>query len=196
MPLRATAAKTVRGGIPMSKPARIPLSVTLPAVLVGGNDEVFRRVIHGLVVAEGRLSGIRAGFGRAIGLSGAQYTILMAVARLQGGTGVGICAVASHLRVATSHITTEVGKLVAAGLLVKRADTSDGRAVRVGLSEDGMATIRRVAPLVREINDMLFAGVTRAQFESLERFLDKFLVNTERAARRIAERGAAGRAGE
>jgi DNA-binding MarR family transcriptional regulator len=196
MSFASPAAKPRRArGAPI-KPARIPLSVTLPAVLVGGNDDVFRHVIHGLLVTEGRLGGIRAGFGRAIGLSGAQYTILMAVARMQGQTGVGIRAVAAYLRVATSHITTEVGKLVGAGLLLKRADAEDGRAVRVALSDKGNVAMRRVAPFVREVNDVLFAGVTRAQFESLERFLDKFLANTERAARLVAERRTSGRVGE
>jgi DNA-binding MarR family transcriptional regulator len=164
-----------------------PLTVTLPAVLTDGSDKAFRRVIYGLFVCAARLHDIRDAFGRRIAMTGARYTVLIATAHLQGGAGVGVRTLADYLHVAPPHVTTEVGKLVAAGLLSKERNPDDGRGVLVSLTPAGAAALEALAPFLRRINDILFDGITRAEFAAVVRFIDKFVVNTERAALAIAE---------
>jgi len=164
-----------------------PLTVTLPAVLTGGSDQAFRKVIYGLFVCAGRLHDIRDAFGRRIAMTGARYTVLIATAHLQGGAGIGVRALADYLHVAPPHVTTEVGKLVAAGLLRKERNPDDGRGVLVTLTPAGAAALEALAPFLRRINDILFDGISRAEFAAVVRFIDKFVVNTEHAAVAIAE---------
>jgi len=164
-----------------------PLTVSLPAVLADGSDKAFRRVIYGLFVCAGRLHDIRDAFGRRIAMTGARYTVLIATAHLQGGAGVGVRTLADYLHVAPPHVTTEVGKLVAAGLLSKERNPDDGRGVLVSLTPAGAAALEALAPFLRRINDILFDGITRAEFAAVVRFIDKFVINTERAALAIAE---------
>ncbi|HVO15628.1 MAG TPA: MarR family winged helix-turn-helix transcriptional regulator [Alphaproteobacteria bacterium] len=177
---------------PRSRPGRRgtfvpPLTVTLPAVLTDGSDREFRRVIYGLFVCAARLHDIRDAFGRRIAMTGARYTVLIATAHLQGGAGVGVRTLADYLHVAPPHVTTEVGKLVAAGLLGKERNPDDGRGVLVSLTPKGAEALEALAPFLRRINDILFDGITRAEFAAVVRFIDKFVVNTGRAELAIAE---------
>ena len=166
-----------------------PLSISRPACLENGRDDRLRAVLHALFVTAARFEDVRGAFGRRIGASGPQYTILAAIAEKQAegaaGVGVGIRALADHLHVAPSHITTEVNKLAALGLVEKRANPRDGRGVLVRLARAGEAALDRLGPFRREINDILFDGLSRAEFQTVARLFERFLVNTERALDRI-----------
>jgi DNA-binding MarR family transcriptional regulator len=163
-----------------------PLSVSRGACLENGRDDRLRALLHALFVTAARFEDVRGAFGRRIGASGPQYTILAAIAERQGGAaGIGIRALADHLHVAPSHITTEVNKLAALGLVEKRANPADGRGVLVGLTRAGEAALDRLGPFRREINDILFDGIGRGDFQALARSFERFLVNTERALDRI-----------
>ena len=164
-----------------------PLTVTLPAVLTDGSDKAFRKVIYGLFVSAARLHDIRDAFGRRIAMTGARYTVLIATAHLQGTSGVGVRALADYLHVASPHVTTEVGKLVAAGLLAKARNPDDGRGVLVTLTPAGADALEALAPFLRRINDILFDGISRTEFAAVVRFIEKFVINTERAILAIAE---------
>jgi len=163
-----------------------PLSVSRPACLENGRDDRLRALLHSLFVTAARFEDVRGAFGRRLGASGPQYTILAAIAERQGtGSGIGIGALADHLHVAASHITTEVNKLAALGLVEKRANPRDGRGVLVRLTRAGEAALDRLGPFRREINDILFDGIGRAEFQTLARMFERFLVNTERALDRV-----------
>ena len=82
-----------------------PLTITRRALLVGGSDVEFRRLIYRLLLVEERLRHVRAFFGRRIGLTGPQYTLLITVAYLQGATGIKVQSLARNLRV-----TSEIGR--------------------------------------------------------------------------------------
>ena len=163
-----------------------PLSVSRRACLVGGGDERFRQVIYSLFVTADRFETVRAAFGRVIGTTGPQYTILVAAAERQGAGGISIGALADHLHVAPSHITAEVNKLVALGLVAKRPNPADRRGVLVRLTASGRAALERLGPFRRTVNDLLFDGVGHTEFQTLARLFDRFLVNTERALDHVA----------
>jgi DNA-binding MarR family transcriptional regulator len=162
-----------------------PLSISRPACLEGGRDDRLRALLHALFVTAARFEGVRGAFGRLIGATGPQYTILAAIAERQREAGVGIRALAEQLHVATSHITTEVNKLVSLGLDEKRANPADGRGVLARLTRAGEAALDRLGPFRSEINDILFDGLSRAEFQAVARLFELFLVNTERALDRI-----------
>ncbi len=171
-----------------TEPPIPPLSVSRPEVLLDGGDAAFRQVIYGLFTCGARLHQCRDAFGAAIGLTGVQYTILIATAHLQKARGVGVRGLADYLLVAMPHVTTEVGKLVGAGLLAKRRNPDDGRGVLVSVTAAGHEALNTLAPFLREINDILFDGVSREEFLALVRFVDKFVGNTERAVAHIDAR--------
>lgn len=128
--------------------------------LKDGTDQLFREAIYTLVLSVERLLKCRSSFARILGLTSSQFAVLMGVASQQGTGGVTIKDLAEHVALASTHVTTEIGRLEAKGLLVKRSNESDRRSVLVSLSPRGIKEIERITPTVRETNDMLFRDVT------------------------------------
>jgi MarR family transcriptional regulator, organic hydroperoxide resistance regulator len=170
------------GGEPFS----MPHTVSHAALLDSGSDEAFRRTVYLMVLAFGRLIACRDAFGRAMGddgpgLTGSQFAVLIGTAYCQGSTGVSIRALAEHVQLASTHVTTEVGRLIRKGLLSKRVNAQDRRGVLVKLTHRGEATLLALAPFLRDVNDLLFQDVRRADFAVLSRFLGVFADNSARA---------------
>jgi MarR family transcriptional regulator, organic hydroperoxide resistance regulator len=165
-----------------------PLSVSHRALLLQGKDEAFRDLIYSMVLSFGRLLSCREAFGREIGLTGSQYTVLIGVAHRQGSQGVSIRALAEHVLLASTHVTTEVGRLIRKGLLQKRPNRDDRRSVLVSLSPRGQRVLEGLAPFLRQINDTLFQDIGPAEFDSLGQILQRFTRNTEAAMQQIGPR--------
>ena len=158
-----------------------PATTTLPPMLTAGSDVAFREALYLMVLAFGRLHSFREAFGRSLDLTGSQFIVLIGTAYQQGAEGVSIRALADHTQLASTHVTTEVGRLIAKGLLTKQPSTRDRRSVLVRLSAKGEAAIRTVNPLLRRVNDRLFQNVSREEFSGVTRFLEKFAHNSEDA---------------
>ena len=160
----------------------MPRTVSHPDLLSGSSDEPFRQALYLMVLAFGRLITCREAFGRAMSRT----------AYRQNTDGVSIRELSEHVQLASTHVTTEVGRLIRKGLLTKRANTRDRRGVLVKLSRKGEAALLQVAPFVRAINDILFENVERKEFAAVTRFLGLFAENSERAMTEIkrARRGA------
>lgn len=171
-----------------------PRTVSHPALLDHGSDDAFRETLYLMILALGRLADCREAFGRAMALTGSQFAVMIGTAYRQESDGVSIRALADYVQLAPTHVTTEVGRLIRKGLLVKRVNPRDRRGVLVRLSRRGEHAIRDVAPLVCEINDILFADVSRKDFVAVAAFLQVFAQNGERAVDEIRrrERGQSG----
>src|SRR5688500_16561905 len=103
-----------------------PLTVSRPPLLRRGSDAEFRQLIHDLIAYGHRLDACRDAFAAIIGVSGAQYEILMLVSRTDG---LAVGEVAARLHRSGAFITIEANKLVQNRVLDKAADPSDGRKV-------------------------------------------------------------------
>jgi MarR family transcriptional regulator, organic hydroperoxide resistance regulator len=158
-----------------------PLTVSHAPLLRGGSDRAFRRSVYLMVLTWSRLMTCREAFGRALGLTGTQFAVLIGTAYQQGDEGVSIRALADHIQLAATHVTTEVGRLIGKGLLTKAVNRNDRRGVLVRLSRRGEAAVVKVTPLVRQVNDVLFAGLSRREFSILTNLLDRLASNSEAA---------------
>ncbi len=171
----------------------VPRTVSHPALLAGGSDEPFRQVLYLMVLAFGRLQVCRDAFGRAMtqsgsALTGSQFAVMIGTAYRQQAEGVSIRALAEHVQLAPTHVTTEVGRLIRKGLLIKRPNKQDRRGVLIKLSRKGEAAVLQVSPFVRVVNDLLFKDVTRKDFAAISHFLRVFAHNTEYAVAEIRRR--------
>src|SRR3982751_6643565 len=103
-------ARTRRGkGNPAFNGAA-PVTVSRSALLVEGSDAEFRGLIHDLIAYGHRLDACRDAFAEIVGMSGAQYEILMLVSRATGLLSVG--EVATRLHRSGAFIPIEANKLV------------------------------------------------------------------------------------
>jgi len=176
----------VAGGSATDGAFQPPLSVTRPELLHDGTDATFREVIWELLVVANRLQKFPEAFGRHLGLSSAQYAVLIATAHIQGTRGTGIRRLADHMHLPAPHVTTTVGRLVAAGLLEKRPNPEDGRGVLVSLSPEGEAALERLAPFQQQVNNALFGGLSTKEFATFGQLIGTMVGNSRRALETVA----------
>lgn len=180
--------KRTRRAAPDNARFTMPRTVSHAALLANGGDEPFRQALYLMVLTFGRLQACREAFGRAMSLTGSQFAVLIGTAYCQHTDGVSIRSLADHVQLATTHVTTEVGRLIRKGLLTKRINARDRRSVLVKLSRRGETALLQISPFVRDVNDLLFADVPRAEFAAVSHFLRAFASNSERAVAEISRR--------
>jgi DNA-binding MarR family transcriptional regulator len=154
-----------------SRGAETELTVSLPQFLVDGTDLQFREFVADLFAATAGMQSLRRALAKSVGLSAAEFSVLLATWHLQKKGRVGVSAVARHLHVAAAHITAEIGKLVHKGFIKKTPDANDTRAVTLVLTRKGEGVLAELAPLLRRINDRLFSGNSANAISVVAKFL-------------------------
>jgi len=171
-----------------------PKTVSRPALLVNDSDKVFRQMVYDTLAFAARIQEVRSRFGAFIGLPGAQYSVLMAIAHQQD-EGIGVNAIAEHLHLSGAFVTTEINKLVLAGLVEKREHPSDRRRVLLRITERARERLRELSPIQVQGNDALFDCLDEKAFETLRTLMAKLVVCGDNALRlldylgRVAESG-------
>ena len=160
-------------------------TVGVPDLLVAGADAQFRDFVADLFAAASGMQSIRRALGKATGLSGSEIAMLLAIRRLSVETSVSVRAIADHLHVAGTHATTEIGKLAEAGLVSKEIDVHDSRAVDVRLTSEGRRRLKQLTPRVRQVNDVLFDGMTVEEMRHVHTFLRRIISQSTPAAQRL-----------
>jgi MarR family transcriptional regulator, organic hydroperoxide resistance regulator len=146
------------------------VSTTLRELLDDGSDRRFRVLIHDLFGLAARLERVREQFAAMAGVSGPQYSMMILIARLVGDRrGVTVGQLAEHLHVSGTFVTAESKKLETAGYLERVPNPADRRSVLLGLTASGQALMHDLLPAVRAVNDELFRGMGRGEFEIVSR---------------------------
>jgi DNA-binding MarR family transcriptional regulator len=156
------AVRQANGGI-----YHLPPTVTRPSLLRNGNDHRFRVLIHDLLTVAARMEIVREHLGRRMGVSAAQYSILIAIAHLQDTRGVSVGALAQAMHVSSAFIASETGKMARQGLVHKRANPDDRRGVLLSLAAAGRLKIDRIAGQIQAINDLFFGSLDARTFGAL-----------------------------
>src|SRR5436190_5216782 len=137
----------------------LPPTTSLPALLEAGCDRRFRVLVNDLFTIASRMEIVRTHLGSRMDISGPQYSVLVAVAHLQGERGVSVGAVAQAMHVSRAFIASESGRLARLQLLTKRRNPLDGRSMLLRLAAAGQRELDRIARELRSINDLFFGGV-------------------------------------
>ena len=167
----------------MKKPAGeagLPSTVSQNSLLVGGSDREFRTLVHDMLAFASAIQDVRNRLGQLIGLSGTQYTIVMAIARLsEDGAEIGINQIAEHLHLSGAFVTIEVNKLVLAGLVEKRPNPDDRRRVVLTITQQARRRVLELSRVQVPANDALFAGLSATEFRALQGVMSKLVRNGE-----------------
>ncbi|TMJ42547.1 MAG: winged helix-turn-helix transcriptional regulator [Alphaproteobacteria bacterium] len=148
-------------------PYVLPPTASCGALLDKGSDRRVRALVNDLFTIASRMEVIRTHLGRRMGISGPQYSVLIAVAHLQGEGGVSVGTVAQAVHVSSAFIASETGKMARMGLLRKRSNPQDRRGVLLTLTAAGRLEIDRLSAEIRAINDMFFGSLDRKSFAAL-----------------------------
>lgn len=146
---------------------RPPLTVSRRDLLTDGADGEFRQLVHRLLAFSARLETCRSGFGALLDLTGVQYTALISIAHLEGEDGVGVKTVADHLGLSGSFLTIVTGQLAKRGLVEKSTNPQDRRRVHLRVTDKGRELLEGLAPIQRDVNDLLFQPLDAKRFRAL-----------------------------
>ncbi len=179
--VRARQRSNPKNGL--APPARGSKKASIPVDRLAPDDEALREFIADLYGAIAIMRILRSKIANTAELSSAGFSVLLAVWHLERHGDLTVKAIADHLHVAAAHVTAEIGKLVTAGLLTKAAHPSDKRAVGIALTKAGRDLFHRVMPMLREINDHLFAGTSYGEMTLVHRFLGRIIEQGHTAVR-------------
>jgi len=160
---------------------RAPLTVSRPELLLNGSDREFRRLVDDIFAFTMRHEAVRDGHAAHIGLSGVEYSTLIALRHLQDEGDVGVKALADYLHVSGSFVTTIVGKLVGHGLVDKRPGIDDKRRVQLSVTQKGRDLLAALAAVQRQVNDVQFGPLSRDDFRVLLRALRQLIDSSDKA---------------
>jgi DNA-binding MarR family transcriptional regulator len=150
------------------------------------DDAVLREFIADLYAAMAMMRLVRQEIAAALSLTAAEYSVLLAVWYLERKGEMTVRAIADHLHVAAAYVTSEVGRLVDKGFLIKRPHPADRRAVGVALTKSGREVLLRLGPMLREINAPLLKGVHYRDLVTVHRFL-RSIIDHGYDAMRVAQ---------
>jgi DNA-binding MarR family transcriptional regulator len=162
------------------------LTASMPELLDRDGDTTLRGLLYDFFAFGRNLEAARAKFAGSVDLSPTQYLILIALAHSRQDEPMGINQLAERLHLSGAFTTIEVNKLVAEGFLEKTTHPSDGRRVQLGVTDDGLSLLARLASFQRPVNDALFGMLTREEFRQLADLLARLAANGERALK-VAE---------
>jgi MarR family transcriptional regulator, organic hydroperoxide resistance regulator len=183
MPISKLPKRRVPGEV---APYLAPPSVSAPGLLRAGSDRIFQKLVFDLFTISARIERVRVHFASKMGISGPQYSMLRAVASLQGKEGVSIGIVAEHLHVTSTFITAQSHELVRRGFLRKKEDTTDRRVSRLSLTHKGERLVDEIVEEVRPINDIFFGGLQKGEFDALSTIVEKLVESSRNAVIQIS----------
>jgi DNA-binding MarR family transcriptional regulator len=178
--LKRTSSTTPTLSTVKSPGLKLPVTATREILLSGGSDHALRTLLHDLFTIGNRLEEVRRYLGSCVGITGPQFTLMMAVLELQGATGVSVGKIAGYLHVAGTFVTAESAKLAHKGFLEKRTDPRDRRVSLLCVLPAGMKAIDTLLPELQQINDTFFDLESKEGFEALCNASDR-LVEGSRA---------------
>ena len=167
-------------------PYALPATVSRAALLKGGSDRSFRVLVADLLTISTRMELVREHLGRRLGISGPQYSLIVAVAHLQGSNGVSVGALAKALHVSSAFIASEAGKLARRRLLLKRTNPLDRRVVLLSVAPAGRLAVDRVSTEIRAVNDLFFGALDAGAFAALSDTVGALIGSSSKAVRHIA----------
>jgi DNA-binding MarR family transcriptional regulator len=164
----------------------LPPTVSRAALLEAGSDRRFRTLVADLLTIAARMEEVRAHLGTRLGITGPQYSLMVAIAHLQGGAGIGVGALAKALHVSSAFVASESGKLARRGLILKRPNPHDRRGMLLSVAPAGRLKLDRIGAEIRAVNDLFFGALDEAAFGGLCNAACGLVDGSARAARHIA----------
>jgi MarR family transcriptional regulator, organic hydroperoxide resistance regulator len=150
-------------------------TTTRPELLDNGvDDQRFRHLIYDILAFSQRLEEVRNGLGALMGLTGPQYSALIAI-RMLDTENVSIRDIANYLHVSGAFVTSEVNKLIKLGLVSKVPNKQDRRRVSVSITPEGEKRLAELSVHQRPVNDTLFANITREEFLMLSEIFPRLI---------------------
>jgi DNA-binding MarR family transcriptional regulator len=122
---------------------------------------------------------------KSIGLTTAQWMILLAVRELDTGDGATVTAVADHLHHHSSFVTSQSKQLEKKGLLYRKNSMTDGRVVHMSLTDKASRILAKLADRIEALDEFIFTELGDRQLGELADLLTKIQVRLKKAGMKL-----------
>ena len=136
----------------------------------GKNHDIARQFAWEIAAINVHLQEIRYFWAQALGVSGPQWMILMALADLDQGEGVPVKVVSKMLHVDPSFVTTQSKMLEKKGFMRRKTSGDDARVVQMSLTDKTYKLFAGLASEQEALNNFIFAEFSDRE---LSEFNDK-----------------------
>jgi DNA-binding MarR family transcriptional regulator len=157
-----------------------------PAESTAKNQDAVRQFTWQIASISNHLDEIRQYWARALGISGPQWMILMALADLDQGDGVSVKAVSKMLHVDPSFVTTQSKMLEKKGFMRRKTSLEDARIVQMSLTDKSYKSIANLASQQEALNEFIFAEFGDRELAELNVKLASLTKRLEKARVRVA----------
>jgi len=131
------------------------------------NQDTIRRFAWVINSVGVHLEELRYFWAKALGISGPQWMILMALADLDDKDGVPVNVVSKKLHVDPSFVTTQSKLLEKKGFLRRKTSTEDARVVLMSLTDKTYKQMAGLAAQQEALNEFVFAELSNKQLDEL-----------------------------
>lgn len=150
------------------------------------NQDAARRFTWEIASISVHLEELRYFWAKALGISGPQWMILMAIADLDKGDGIPVNAVAKMLHVDSSFVTTQSKLLEKKGFMRRKPAPEDARVVRMSLTDKTYKQLATLAAQQDEIHDFIFEEFAEQELAAFTDKLAALKSRIEKACMKVA----------
>lgn len=150
-----------------------------------GQDFV-RRLDREIASISSYLGELRDFWAKALGVTGPQLRIILALAEMDDGCGIAVNLVSKMLHVESSFVTTQSKILERNGFVSRTPSIEDGRSIKLSLTEKTCTHLAHLASPREKLNDFIFAEFGSQDLEELTSKLTLLKRRLEKACRKVA----------
>jgi len=152
----------------------------------GKNQDLAGRFAWEIAAINVHLQEIRYFWAKALGISGPQWMILMALADLDQGEGVPVKVVSKMLHVDPSFVTTQSKMLEKKGFMRRKTSEDDARIVQMSLTDKTYKHIASLASQQEALNEFIFAEFSDRELTEFTGKLAMLKNRLEKACLKVA----------
>src|SRR5215213_9113357 len=152
----------------------------------GKNHDIARQFAWEIAAINVHLQEIRYFWAKALGVSGPQWMILMALADLDQGQGVPVKVVSKMLHVDPSFVTTQSKMLEKKGFMRRKTSEKDARIVQMSLTDKTYKQIASLAAQQEALNEFIFAEFDDRELAAFTGKLTSLKNRLEKACLKVA----------
>jgi DNA-binding MarR family transcriptional regulator len=150
------------------------------------NHDIARQFAWEIAAINVHLQEIRYFWAKALGVSGPQWMILMALADLDQGEGVAVKVVSKMLHVDPSFVTTQSKMLEKKGFMRRKTSGEDARVVQMSLTDKTYKHIASLASQQEDLNNFIFAEFSDRELGEFNGKLAALKTRLEKACLKVA----------
>ncbi len=150
------------------------------------NQDVIRRFAWEIASISVHLEEIRHFWAKALGISGPQWMMVVALADLDQGDGVPVNAVSKMLHVDPSFVTTQSKLLEKKGFIRRKTSAEDARIVKMSLTDKTYKHLAALSAQQDTLNEFIFAEFGASELADLTGKLAALKKRLEKASLKVA----------